>query len=172
MQICDVLVPAWRRVVCEASLERTWKSFAFLEQSIERIRHPWELLCLFAREGKKLLIIIRSNEFWIFTVNHCLSFEQQETIKWSCTFPSHRVTNFKNYYCETKVFNSIVINYWKVNAARTEKKLLKNRDNNNYHFREYALLLCNATTCDTLTRTVVVVFILATTNVSWNFLYE
>ena len=85
-------------------------------------------MALLIRERRQKIINNYSFERVLnVAANQCLSLEQQEiALSRAIALRSSKNT------CKTEVFNNTVINNWKVNAARTEKKLLENRNTNNY----------------------------------------
>jgi len=122
-----------RRSSCIVKLARTeLKVVRFPRAVVWKNQAPVRMALLIRERRQKIINNYSFERVLNVAVNHCLSLEQQETIKWSCTFAGHCVTKFKEHCCKTEVFNNTVINNWKVNAARTEKKLLENRNTNNY----------------------------------------
>ena len=136
MRIHDVLVVV---LVCEPH-ENGIESRSLSSSSRLKVTGILENSSAYSREKEKIINNYSFERVLNFRHQPLFVMAQQETIKWSGTFAGHRVTNFTKHCCKTEVFNNTVSNNWKVNAARTEKKLLKNRDNNNYRFRENALL--------------------------------
>ena len=76
----------------------------------------------YSREKVEILLLIiiarRSNEFWVFTCNHFLSFDK------SFTFEGDRVTNFESIALKLKSLKTIlaIITSWKVTAAIKDRK--------------------------------------------------